>query len=207
MGEHNFASLQARLQRSVDSADRGQVMPLTAAALVEFDPITRLEKLVAALESERLLAPALVESGEECITAATRIPSPYGEVTVAFTDYEALRRWAPQARPVPIAGRQQALMAMAETGGRLLINPVPDSEGGSSELSGIRLPRPAVQALAHGDSWLPPWRDDDLRTELQVKADALQAGLNLTVSVLADVDPTLKVLLEFSVPYGLVGLK
>lgn len=207
MAEHNFNSLQARLQRETDPNDQGQMMPLTVAALFETDPIQRLEKLVKALESERLLAPALVENTTECASAATLLETKYGRVSVAFTDMEALQRWNPQARPVPLPARQQALIAMVQSGGRLLINPVSDVKGEWDLESGFRLPRPAVQALAHGDSWLPAWRDNDLQKQLQEVATALNPALQPLITVLADTDPVLKILVEFSVPAGVSGFE
>lgn len=207
MSEHNFSSLQARLERQVDSTDLGQVMPLTVAALFETDPIQRLEKLVKALETERLLAPAVVTAGEDCVGQVASVHTSYGTVAVAFTDAEALRRWNPSARPIPISGRQQALLAMAETGGRLLINPALNASGELDSESGFRLPRPAVQALAHGDSWLPAWRDGELQAQLQTVANELNPQLQPLITVLADTEPVLKVLIEFSVPAGVSGFE
>ncbi|MCS4484524.1 SseB family protein [Gleimia sp. 6138-11-ORH1] len=204
MAEHNFASLQARLERKVDKTDRGQAMPLTTAALFETDPIQRLEKLVVALETERLLAPAIVAEAEDCHGKTAQVETATGIVTVAFTDTEAMQRFNRQARPIPVSGRQQALLAMAETGGRLLINPVL-LDGKLVADSGYRLPRPAVQALAHGDSWLPAWRDTELHQELQAKAAEINPVTPPLISVLADTEPTLKILIEFFVPSGISG--
>ncbi|MDO5060874.1 MAG: SseB family protein [Actinomycetaceae bacterium] len=206
MSEHNFASLQARLERKVDTTDHGQAMPRTIAALFETDPIQRLEKLVTALETERVLAPAIVVEGEDCQGKTTQLETATGTVTIAFTDAEALRHFNPTARPIPVSGRQQALLAMAETGGRLLLNPILEN-GELVADSGFRLPRPAVQALAHGDSWLPGWRDTDLQQQLQQKAESLNPQLQPLITVLADTDPTLKVLIEFFVPAGVSGFE
>lgn len=208
MGEHNFAALQARLQKTADRGDQGQLLPLTAAALMQTDPIIRLEKLVTALETERVLAAVLVAAeGVDCAGVAAQVNTPQGPATVAFTDLDALRRWSKTARPVPVGGRQQALVAMAQTGGRLVLNPVSQdfSEGGSDDFTGVRLPRPAVQALAHGDSWLPAWRDEELQRQLQECAENAGRGLKAVVSVLADTEPTLKILVEFSVPAAVSG--
>lgn len=172
---HSFASLQARLNQTVDSSDRGETLPLTAQALGIADEPKRLEQLVAALGQERVIAPALVESSEECAASVLRVNTADGPAVVAMTSVDALRRWNPSARPVPVAGYKQAMIAIAETAGRLVINP--DVSGG-----GVRIPRPATHALAHRDQWLPPWRDQGLKAALEEFRDDVIAYVSIVPS-------------------------
>lgn len=156
---HNFETLQARLSRPVDTTDRGQTLPKTSEALKIEDAAERLVSLVHALEGERLLAPAIVESGDGCEGEAPTVDTAQGPAVVAFTSVAAMGKWNRSARPVPVASSNQALIAVAQSGARMVIDP--DQDG-----NGIRLPRPAVVALAHGDSWLPAWQDQELTQAL-----------------------------------------
>lgn len=156
---HSFESLQARLNQSVDTTDRGQTLPKTAAALAIEDGAERLVALVSAIETERLLVPAVVESTDDCESGSVAtIDTRTGPAVVAFTSVDQMKIWEGDARPVPMSGKRVTMLAVAETGGRLVINP--DGEGG------IRVPRPAVVALAHGDTWLPAWQNEELIADL-----------------------------------------
>lgn len=157
MPSHSFESLQARLNHAVDTSDRGQTLPNTAAALVLEDPAERLVALVNALETERVLVPAVIESTNCEDGDVTTVDTDLGPAVVAFTSVDALTAWNSGARPVPMSGRKAAMLAVANSSGRLLID-----EG----VSPIRVPRPATVALAHGDSWLPAWEDAELQAEL-----------------------------------------
>ena len=157
MPKHSFESLQARLNQSVDASEAGQTLPQTAAALTLQDPAQRLVTLVEALENERLLVPAVVEGGacekgEVSVTQTKQWPA-----VVAFTSADAMNEWDADARPVPMPARRVAMLAVAQTSGRLVI------DKGRSD---IRIPRPATVALAHGDRWLPAWQDGELLEEL-----------------------------------------
>ncbi|MDO5049624.1 MAG: SseB family protein [Actinomycetaceae bacterium] len=157
---HSFETIQARLNQKVDTTDRGQTLPKTAAALALEDSADRLVALVRAIETERLLAPAVVESGADCESGSvSTIDTRTGPAVVAFTSAQKMKMWEGDARPVPFAGKRVAMLATAEAGGRLVIDP--DQDG-----NGIRVPRPAVVALAHGDSWLPAWQDEELQGAL-----------------------------------------
>jgi len=60
--------------------------------------------------------------------------------------------------------RTICLTALVETSGRIVMNPGTDA---------VVLPRPAVAALAQGDTWLPAWRDTALRDQLVAEAGAV----------------------------------
>ncbi|MDO5720190.1 MAG: SseB family protein [Actinomycetaceae bacterium] len=172
---HSFASLQARLNQTRSSDDRGETLPLTAKALGLEDEAERLVQLVAALSQERVIAPAIVESSDECKASVLRVNTEEGPAVVAMSSVDALQHWNPNARPVPIPGYQQAMIAVAETEGRLVIDP--DGEG-----KGVRIPRPATHALAHGDQWLPPWRDKELKAALENFRDDVIAYVSIIPS-------------------------
>lgn len=175
MDPQKFARISARLKRPTDSSEVGQLLPLTAAALREPGD-GRLAAVVAALASERLIVPVPVEvhpdeSGEHRpvdLGEDSRIPlitaeSPVGIAIVAFADAARLSAWDPAARPMPIPSRKVALTALATGVSRLWLNPAAEE---------VVIPRPAVAALAHGDVWLPAWKDPELLEELRRVARA-----------------------------------
>ncbi|MDO5034339.1 MAG: SseB family protein [Actinomycetaceae bacterium] len=163
MPEHSFASLQARLTQSVDSTDEGRALEETARALSLEDPAERLVALVRAIETERLLVPAVVESDNCDDNGVTAVDTPQGPAVAAFTSVEAMKSWSETARPMPMSGKRVAMLAVAHSGGRLMID-----EGSAS----VRVPRPATVALAHGDAWLPAWQDGELKEELAAFQDS-----------------------------------
>ena len=117
---HSFESLQARLNQSVDTTDRGQTLPKTAAALAIEDGAERLVALVSAIETERLLVPAVVESTDDCESGSVAtIDTRTGPAVVAFTSVDQMKIWEGDARPVPMSGKRVTMLAVAETGGRL----------------------------------------------------------------------------------------
>ncbi len=192
LSESQRAHLALRLsQASVDRTDRGQVLPRTAAALAlpatQDAGATRLEALVAALATERVIVPIDVEADPR-VTGVhpgltgegpadghagvewLRFPTPVGPALAVFTSATALQAARPGARPMPLEVRKVALTALVETKGRILV----DAPGAPDNVAhgGILLPRPATAALAQGDSWLPAWRDTELLAELHGIAGA-----------------------------------
>lgn len=151
MDSAKFARLNARLQGKTDLGEVGQLLSQTSAALVQ----DSLPLLVHALAGERVLVPAPREDAREPLVAAT---SPAGPAIVVFTRAEELTKWDSTARPMPLSGQKAALTALASGAPRLWVDP----RGVS-----MVIPRPAVVALAHGDSWLPAWEDPELKAELQ----------------------------------------
>lgn len=210
---HSLEQLQRRLSQRVDTTDRGEILPETKAALQQMDAGQRLKQLVHALQKERVIAAAVVETNpDDCDGSAGAVKTDSGWVLAGFTSAAALARWDSTARPVPVSGPQRALLACAQYGSRLIINPTPTGSApenaaaparesaASAPLStdpsmganhatsadstgtpAVRLPRPAVIALAHGDVWLPPWEDDELRNALQTRVGA-QAQVRLRPS-------------------------
>ena len=173
--------MQARLQRRVDTADTGQTLPATAAALALSDPLQRLEALVAALATERVLVAAHVgsthQAGQPCHQLAQIVDEDGEPVSVAFTSLAAFQRFDPQARPVPVSGREAANLALVSTAGRLWVDP--SAEADTAGGNGVRLPRPATLALAQSHPWVPAWEDAALREHLRSYRDKVVAYLRL----------------------------
>lgn len=131
--------LQGRLEGRPDRTDTGRLMPMTEKALRSTYPPA---ELVQAFLVERLLLvagePVRVEDG--CV--------------LAFTSLARLIEMDPQARPVQKSGIEAAMLAIGQDCPRLLVD------------GQWVIPRPAVEALAAGDSWLPPWEDAELQYDL-----------------------------------------
>lgn len=146
---------------SAFAGDDGSVPEPLAAALALPDPRARLAAVVAALPLVRVLVPVVARLDERAEPAETGGTA--GEksahaamVTVAlpdgragmpvFSGLAALQAWRPDARPVPVEGRRAALAAGSEADGVLVLD-----AGGTA----VQLPRPAVRAIALGETWLP----------------------------------------------------
>ncbi|WP_231367358.1 SseB family protein [Schaalia sp. ZJ405] len=175
LSEDQRARLAGRLAMSPrDRGDAGQLLPRTREALtipVEADcGASRVEALVHALESERLIIPILVEedpritgvhAGDPRESAPgdfVRVETDGGPALAAYSSARTLAADRPGARPTSCSARTLALTALVETRGRFLVDP-----GGASVL----VPRPATAALAQGDRWLPAWKDPELLSELR----------------------------------------
>lgn len=87
-----------------------------------------------------------------------------------FTSARAMSAWRPEARPVPVEPRRAAQVACRSTDQLWVLDP------GSLDL---RLPRPAVLALAGGQDWVPSWRSRPIQDELRAQLEVIEgvAGL------------------------------
>ncbi|MEU8139950.1 SseB family protein [Streptodolium elevatio] len=156
------------------SGDDGTADAALTAALADTSP--RPEDVLAALAGARLLVPVVAILGEQEDTApgelkrekssdmaVPTIAGPSGRKALpAFTSTDALARWRPDARPVPVDARRAALATYAEGADTLLLDlagPVP------YEVTG-----PALRALAEGRELLPPHRDDTVREAVRAAA-------------------------------------
>ncbi|MFV0426735.1 MAG: SseB family protein [Beutenbergiaceae bacterium] len=145
--------------------DDGSAPAHLAAALGVADPGERVEAVVRALATERVLVPVVAGLdqmqqgkdpdeivGEKVAHAAmVTVALPDGRAALpVFSSMAALTGWRADARPVPTHGRRAALAAAGEGDGVLVLDP-----GGASVL----VPRPAARALALGQPWLPAVRN------------------------------------------------
>jgi hypothetical protein len=133
-----------------------------------------LAEVVDALAFARVLVPILasgdarhvgkhgVEQDAVASTGVVAVSLPDGRAALpVFTDVDAMRAWNPDARPVPAEGPRAALAAVAENWSSLVLNP---------GMEALVVPRPAVWALAQGETWRPAVvggrLEDDVRDEI-----------------------------------------
>jgi len=103
-----------------------------------------------------------VHTTDACQDAATLAVSlPDGHVALpVFTSAEAMTAWRSDVRPVPVTPRRAAQVACLSTDQLWVLDP------GSRDL---RLPRPAVVALAGGEAWVPSWRNEPVQAEVRAQ--------------------------------------
>lgn len=167
--------INAKLKPNPFAGDTGQADPALAAALATEDTAERLEAVVQQVAKSRVLVPVLAhahpgrtedggvathEPGNQdaCKQAAMiAVEAPDGRAAMPiFSSADAMRAWRPEARPVPVHTQNAAIASVAEADGLLVLDP-------GSERP-LLLGRPAVAALATGESWVAPWRDEELPT-------------------------------------------
>jgi hypothetical protein len=113
----------------------------------------RLEvAVVAALAGARLFVPIVALTGEAAEMALVTVTGADGRRGLpVFSSPDALARWRPQARPVPVPARRAALSAVAEGCELLLLDP-------AGPVS-YTVRRPALWALGQGEAWTPSYGD------------------------------------------------
>jgi hypothetical protein len=139
-----------------------------------------------ALRTVRLLVPLVAHAGDEGVTDAglrvdktqelslVTVGGPDGRVVLpAFSSVQALARWNPDARPIPVDARRVALAAAAEGTELVVLDPASPTE--------FALRRPMVWALAQDAPWLPAVDDPAVADafELSVADERAVAGLRL----------------------------
>ncbi|WP_167051409.1 SseB family protein [Salinibacterium sp. ZJ77] len=120
--------------------------------------------VIQALHHERLLVPLIAEAGDVGIgpygqkvdktqeLSVVTVAGPDGRAVLpAFTSVDAMQRWRPEARPVPIQAPKVALGAGGEGTPLIILDP------GSETQFVVR--RPAFRALATGEPWTPAFDD------------------------------------------------
>lgn len=155
------------------ASDDGSADPALLAALTAFragsgDQVA----VVDALRHARVLIPLVAEKGDEGIGAhglrvdktqelsIVTVAAPDGrKVLPVFTSVEALGRWDPKARPIPVEAVRAALAASAEQTDLIVLDPTSDTE--------FVVRRPAVWAIAQGQPWVPSFADPDVFLGLQ----------------------------------------
>ncbi|MCS0499336.1 SseB family protein [Protaetiibacter mangrovi] len=126
-----------------------------------------IQDVVAVLHEERLLVPLVAEAGDEGIgphgqrvdktqeLSIVTVAGPDGrEVLPAFSSVDAMARWNPGARPIPIQASRIALAAAAEGTPLVVVDP------GSDTQTAVR--GPAFRALATGEPWTPAFEDPEV---------------------------------------------
>ncbi|KQQ04162.1 MULTISPECIES: SseB family protein [unclassified Rathayibacter] len=144
------------------------------------------ESVVDALREARLLIPLVAHLGEEAEgvgglradktqeLSIVTVAGPDGRnVLPVFSGVDAMRRWDPDARPVPVDGRRAALAAVAEATELMVLDPASEHE------FGVR--RPALWAIAEGSPWRPSPGDPRVLDALGASARAEPAVVSLDV--------------------------
>lgn len=127
--------------------------------------------VIAALGSERLLVPMLAEAGDVGLTPEGRTVEKSQELSIVtvgapdgrrvlpvFTSVDTMRKWHPEARPIPVPGAQVGVAAAQEETDLIMV------DAATPELEfGVR--RPALRPLATGERYEPAWIDDEVFAE------------------------------------------
>lgn len=141
--------------------DDGSAPPALAAALdrAASGTAAALGDVVRALASARVLVPVLAQAevveeveglavDRETSTGVVAISAPDGrQVLPVFSSIGTLAAWRPEARPVPVMGRQAAASAVTDGWELLVVDPAGPVT--------VQVPRTAVWALARGEEWVP----------------------------------------------------
>lgn len=194
------------------AGDDGSTDPTLAAALALPEGTARLQAVVAALTTARVLVPVVsyVEEHEEAVehqingatvevageksasAAMVTLATPDGRSAIpVFSGMDALRAWRADARPIPAEGVRAALAAVADADGLLVLDP-----GGPVT---IPVPRPAVWALAQQRPWLPAVQDPAVAAAIDgalaavpgVAGSSVQPGADAELRVVLELPPGL----------------
>jgi hypothetical protein len=142
-------------------------------------------QLANTLAGSRALIPLVTHAGDEFDAdnpvmedkiqelAVVTLAGPNGEnVYPAFTSAEAMRAWKADARPIPIEFRRVALAAAGEGVDRIVVNPGSDQ---------IVVRRPAVWAIAQGETVVSPWESDAVLAELRAALGTIEQVLDVSL--------------------------
>lgn len=162
------------------AGDDGTTPPVYAEAIAALralpeDALTERARaqqaVVDAIREARFLIPLLAEAGDVGFTdeglkvdktqelAIVTVAGPGGQrVLPVFSSATAMTAWNPDARPVPAEGRRVALAAAADEAQWVVIDPTSDTE--------FVVRRPAVEAIAKGEPWVPSPIDPEIDAAL-----------------------------------------
>ena len=192
---------RAKMQRLLSSptpfsGDDGAADPAVARVLDALDAGNQprhllLERLWSALAASRVIVPVeahalparmrpagptgpggkapthpvhTADASRDAATLAVELPDGHIALPV-FTSVGAMLAWRADVRPVPVEPRRAAVVAYEHTDQLWVLDP------GTRDL---RLPRPAVVALAGGEDWVPSWRSTLIQDELTAQLSGLE---------------------------------
>lgn len=180
--------LRALSAASPYAADDGSADPALTAVLAEHAAgRADVPAVLAALAGTRLLVPILPHGREvaptddasraaydpaarEASAAVIGIATGDGRAAMpVFTSVAALAAWRADARPVPTPAAQAAHGALAQGWPVLVLDPAGPVP--------VRLPRPAVVALAQGAAWRPAVASGAVDDEVAAAVAAALAGI------------------------------
>jgi hypothetical protein len=158
-----------------------------------------LRDVVARLAATRVLVPVLAELGaaetvvrdrqelhvdKEASAGVVALQAPDGRQALpVFTSVDAMQRWRPDARPVPVEAPRAALSAVSEDWSLLVVDPAGPVT--------VLVPRPAVWALAQGQEWRPALvpTEDGVVVEAEVASAVADAAAPVQHVVRAHAEP------------------
>lgn len=155
-----------RFESNPSASDDGSAPAAYLAALANLRAgSSALVDVVDVVRGCRFLIPLVAVAGETGLTevgvlvdttqelSIITVAGPDGRpVLPVFSSVDAMRRWRPDARPVPADAVRVALAAASEHTDRVVI------DAGSPDTL-LVVPRPAVWAIARGLPWLPAAED------------------------------------------------
>lgn len=137
--------------------------------------------VIDALRTDRVLVPLLAEAGEFGLTddgkvvdktqelSIVSVEGPDGKpVALAFSDVESMKAWNPEARPIPVESQKVAAWVLDDQMARIVLNP------GSPTQCVVR--RGGVISLLTGDSYTPPWLDEDVVSGITEAFDEVEVA-------------------------------
>lgn len=104
------------------------------------------------------------DAAQDAATLAVDLPDGHVALPV-FTSAAAMSAWRGDVRPVPVEPARAARVAVEHTDQLWVLDP------GTRDL---RLPRPAVVALAGGETWVPSWRSAPIQDEVTAQLLAVE---------------------------------
>jgi hypothetical protein len=166
-GRHFDANPHADDDGSADPRVIDAVQRFRGLELTDPERAAAQSAVIDAIASSRLLMPLIAEAGDTGVgpnglvvdktqeLSLVTVAGPEGQkVMPAFTSVDAMKIWRADARPVPVEARRAALAAVAEGITWLVLDPQSPME--------FVIRRPAVEALAKGERWMPAHIDEDL---------------------------------------------
>jgi hypothetical protein len=137
-------------------------------------------EVVEAVRASRLLIPLVAVLGEAGVgehglvvdksqeLSIVTVAGPDGRnVLPVFSSTAAMSAWNPKARPVPAVGPRVALAAASEETDLVVLDPTSETE--------FAIRRPALWALAQGESWMPSYLDQRVLSEFIAAAEPEEA--------------------------------
>lgn len=161
-----------RISESAFAGDTGAADPGLAAALrAHAVHAGRLPEVLAALHTARVLAPVVAVLGETATAESGLTVDKRADIALpllvagdgargvpVFSDLEAMARWDPAARPVPVEAARAAAVVLAEQAEGLLL----DIAGPHPATLGLA----EVRGLLAGRGRVPAYADETLRVLL-----------------------------------------
>jgi len=179
-----------RFEHGASSDDDGSAPEKLIEALRRFRAGDLGEaEVLDALRESRLLIPLVAVLGEDGLNehghdksqelSIVTVEGPDGRTVLpAFTSVDAMKRWNPEARPVPATAGRVALAAASEHTDLVVLDPRSDTE--------FVLRRPALWALAQSQPWIPSYADTAV---LSAFMDAAEPEPEIVAVQLAPGDP------------------